>query len=148
LELTGLAVNGVSPVGVINAIREELAEFQRTSSPQAYRAEIREEMQAACLEALLTRPVAMTAGAGTPRGIDPRSADQTHAGNGSADQTHAGNTTGIDTTGIDLEAAQALLAYCEERGLFLQPKKLNKRAKQRRRQLESRIRQQNGDEPL
>jgi|SRR6516165_5410851 hypothetical protein len=38
-----------SPVDVVISIRKELAEFQRTSSKQAWRAELRE----ACKEALL-----------------------------------------------------------------------------------------------
>jgi hypothetical protein len=41
-----------SPVDVINDIRAELAEFQRTSSKEAFRARLREELQAACKEAL------------------------------------------------------------------------------------------------
>ena len=41
-----------SPVDVINGIREELAEFRRTSSKEALRERLREELRAACKEAL------------------------------------------------------------------------------------------------
>ena len=41
-----------SPVDVINGIREELAEFRRTSSKEALRERLREELRAGCKEAL------------------------------------------------------------------------------------------------
>jgi hypothetical protein len=41
-----------SPVDVILAMREELAEFQRTTTKEAFREKLRKEMQAACVDAL------------------------------------------------------------------------------------------------